>query len=1188
MYISEVTIQKVRELPIGDIVSGKVQLKKNMGLSPFNDEKTPSFSVHPEKNIFHCFSSGKAGDGITFVMETEKLSFQEAIIKLANDHHIEIVYENLSPEQEENMKKEQKEKEALKVFLKFAADQFFVNDIPETWIKSRSLNPEILNKFQVGYTCETNSFFSVAQKAQYSSEIIQKAGLAKEGKNGFFDTYKNRIIFPIHDYRGNAVAFTARIIKDLSEEEKEARKAAGKYIPPKYINSPESIWYKSDHLYGIHKAQNAITKNAKVYLVEGPTDVLRFHQNGVENVVAPCGTALTVNQIKLIKRYTDTVCIVPDSDIAGIQALHRSAELLLTNGLHVSVLLPEKDKDPDEQLKIKTKEQAQSWLHEEQDYISEFLLKTKMEKASVSPKEKSQAIKEMGRVVELLEDETTREIYYEQLVEEWKDFGKYKLEKREKKKEEFQIPKGSKDDFFEFDFFEENSCYYTKERGKKRLVSSFTMQYLYFVETDNDPLYVVKFKNIFGNIHIKALNTDKTTVLGDFKKAIGKLHGSFVFKGNMGHLDSINFKLRRSVNKAIEPSKMGYNPNLKFDVWANGILRNSQFSQPDQYGVVRLLDPIDTIGEFEKIRPETIIELDGKGVFIENSENAFKQIGKEKIEQFIQEKKVNTLRYFYLPPADKTKEPSEEEKYKDEAKFYFQPNKKVDFKRWSRLLLEVYGENTYVMLGYYLMSINHHTIFTQNGNYVPILNLWGTPNNGKSTAARSLLRAFGSNHGDEDGMNVISCSLSGMMEFVDKFRNGMVWFNEFSRELKNDRIKLEMLKGCADGTNRKTRRGGNYQHGSEKNQNGTIISGQDSPSFDPGLHDRVITLKFNGTTKGDEFRLEELIDLQNKGLITQVTADLIAYRTLIEEQYRPTYRTLAQQLSEDLDEEIKKGTIPNIKESRVIKNAISVLAPMKILMDAGLEFPYKFEEAYKNVFKNTLQKISTKAVSDEVSQFFEVIMEAQDIEPGIHYKIQKEKDGVTKLFLRIRAIMPLYRQACIRQQKSPFNESDLKEMLLSHRACKNDENTQEAYKLGFRKKNVEFQGVNSRRTSAIVLNYEILRDLEIEMRWGEYLEDLHEHDDPETQQLVKVPPHLNGKAEDMIYNFLMNCLIPNRGYEIKQLWVIYNMDKKPPIPEDRFRDCVTKYCQEANAMEGNFTYRISGNKIYLEEKQTSI
>ncbi|WP_020534023.1 DNA primase [Flexithrix dorotheae] len=1180
MYISEVTIQKVRELPIGEIVSGKVQLKKNMGLSPFTDEKTPSFSISPSKNIFKCFSSGKAGDGITFIMETEKLSFQEAVIKLAKDHHIEIVYENLSPEQEENLKKEQKEKEALRLFLKFATDQFFANNIPETWIKSRKLDPEILNKFQVGYTCETNSFFSVAKKAQYSSEMIQKAGLAKEGKNGFFDTYRDRIIFPIHDYRGNVVAFTARTIKDLSDEEKEARKAAGKYIPPKYINSPETIWHKGDHLYGIHKAQNTITKNAKVYLVEGSTDVLRFHQHGIENVVAPCGTALTKNQIKLIKKFTDTVCIVPDADPAGMKALHRNAELFIKNGLHVSVLIPERGKDPDDQLKHKTSDQTQSWLHEEQDYISEFLLKTSMEKASSSPKEKVEAMTELGRIVELLEDDTTREVYYEQLVEDWEDFEKYKLKKR-KKQEELDIGEDNREDFFEYGFYEEDNCYYTHDKGKPRRICTFKMEYLYYIETDHIPLYVIRISNTFGNVHIKAYTADETTLASEFKKVIGRLHGRFVFEGTGMHLDKINLKLRGNVKKAIEPQKLGYNVEYDMYIWANGIVKNNHFYTPDKFGVVSIKNKITSLEAFKSISPESVIEINGKEVALQNPSKAIEQLGTDQLDFLIENNKVFTLTFFFLPFANKSKIDTSKKNYKDHKRFEYVPNQEINFHKWSTLMMEVHKENAYILIGYYLMSLNHDIIFGKNSTYIPLLNLWGTPNNGKSTAARSLSRMFGIEHNGHNGMNLSNSTLSGMMEFANKFKNAIIWFDELSRELKNDKGKTEMLKGIADGTERKIRRGGNYNYSNEKNENGTMISGQDSASFDTGLNDRVLVLKFDGSTKGTDEKLAELNEYENKGFTTQITVDLLGYRAEIKKNYLNSFKELSQRLSADLDEEIRKGTIPNIKESRVIKNAISVLAPMKILMDAGLEFPFEFEQAYQNILSNTLQKISIKAVADEVSQFFEVIMGAQDIQPGIHYKIQKEKDGVTKLFLRLRAIMPYYRQACIRQQKHPFNESDLKEMLLSHRACKNGENTPEGYKLGLRTKNVEFIEANIKGTSAIVLNYEILRDLDIEMRWGNYVEDLTAHDDPG----LIVPPHLNGKAKEMVYDFILKTLMPNRGYEIKQLWVIFNMDKTPPMPEDKFRESVSKYCQEANGMEGKFTYRIAEGKIYLEEKQ---
>jgi len=343
--IAQQTIQQIlSRIDIIEIVGGFVKLKKRgtnyLGLCPFHNEKSPSFTVSPAKEIYKCFGCGRSGNTISFLMEHEKYSYAEALRWLAGRYNVEIEEKEVSPE----VRQQQQLAESLFIINAFA-QKFFSNvlfntdegqDIGLSYLKERGFTEEIMQKFQLGYSPDQRDEFArAALAAQYNLEYLQKSGLVVVRDERPMDNYRGRIIFPVHNQTGKIIGFGARIIKTNDRA-------------PKYINTPENeLYVKSKLLYGTYQARQAIDKQDECLLVEGYTDVISLHQAGVENVVASGGTSLTIDQLRLIKKYTKHLTIIYDGDGAGIKAALRGLDMALEESLDVKlVLIPDKE-DPD-------------------------------------------------------------------------------------------------------------------------------------------------------------------------------------------------------------------------------------------------------------------------------------------------------------------------------------------------------------------------------------------------------------------------------------------------------------------------------------------------------------------------------------------------------------------------------------------------------------------------------------------------------------------------------------------------------------------------------------------------------------------------------------------------------------------------------------------------------------------------
>lgn len=394
---------------IVDVVSQFVTLRRRgvnfVGLCPFHDDSSPSFYVSPAKNICKCFACGEGGTAVHFIMKHEQLSYQDALRFLAKKYNIEIEERELTDEQ----KQAYNERESMLILNEYARD-YFVNTLHNhlegksvglSYFKERGFRDDIIRKFQLGYSLEQkDAFTQEAIRNGYKKEFLVKTGLTIEGDNNYMaDRFRGRVMFPVHTLSGKVIAFGGRILKKVENT-------------GKYVNSPESeIYHKSNELYGIYFAKQAITKNDCCYLVEGYTDVISMHQAGIENVVASSGTALTHGQIKLIHRFTKNVTVLYDGDAAGIKAALRGIDLLLEEGMNIKVVLLPDGEDPDSFARKQNAESLDKYIRENEVDFIRFKTQLLLSEAGNDPIKKARLITDIVNSIAVIPDNIIRSVY---------------------------------------------------------------------------------------------------------------------------------------------------------------------------------------------------------------------------------------------------------------------------------------------------------------------------------------------------------------------------------------------------------------------------------------------------------------------------------------------------------------------------------------------------------------------------------------------------------------------------------------------------------------------------------------------------------------------------------------------------------------------------------------------------------
>jgi DNA primase len=462
--ISQTTIDNVFETArVEEVIGDFVVLKKSgsnfKGLSPFSDERTPSFMVSPAKQLWKDFSSGKGGSVVSFLMEHEHFSYPEAIKYLANKYGIEVEETERTDEQKEKAT----QKENLFIVSDYAKEYFHKTllNVEEgkaiglSYFKERGFKQETIEKFSLGYSLDKwDAFTNTAIKKGYQLEFLEKTGLTIVKGEKQFDRFKGRVIFPIQSMSGRTLGFGGRI---LTNDKKAA----------KYLNSPESdIYHKSDVLYGLYQAKSVISKEDNCYLVEGYTDVLQFNQSGIINVVSSSGTALTPNQIRLINRLTKNITVLYDGDDAGLRASIRGIDLILEQGMNVKVCTFPEGEDPDSFAKNNSIEVLKEYLNENSKDFITFKANLLVKEADNDPIKKANTVHEIITSISKIPDDIKKEIYiqecsrlmnieestlYGSLAQKLKKQNKELSKKLQKKSTPFNVIPSEKESFKKVD-----------------------------------------------------------------------------------------------------------------------------------------------------------------------------------------------------------------------------------------------------------------------------------------------------------------------------------------------------------------------------------------------------------------------------------------------------------------------------------------------------------------------------------------------------------------------------------------------------------------------------------------------------------------------------------------------------------------------------------------------------------------
>lgn len=546
--IDKGTVQQILDaVDIVDVVSDFVSLKRRganyVGLCPFHNEKTPSFSVSKSKGICKCFSCGKGGSAVNFVMEHEQISYYEALKYLANKYHIEIKERQLSAAELEA----QSERESMLFINEFACNFFEKNllennegrEIGLSYFYERGINDVSIKKFHLGYSLlESDSLYKATMKEGLSEKYLFETGLCMKSQhgNGGYDRFKGRVMFPVLNLAGKIIAFGGRTLKK---------------DPAKYVNSPESIIYKkSNELYGLFQAKKSIEKNAKCFLVEGYTDVISMVQSGIENVVASSGTSLTEGQIRKIHRFTENVTVLYDGDSAGIKASLRGIDMLLAEGLNIKVLLLPEGEDPDSFARSHSASEFQQYIDENETDFIKFKTKILLEGVESDPIKRSHVVrdivesiavipfmisqniytKECSRLLDIDEQVLAREVAKSVAALKQKEFDNKQRVEREKLKEEYPIDKtlDAQQHNDEIKFSKSNNAHFLRpyEFEVMRFVVRYGMASFCLDDSEHSELTVLEYiqrellvdQISFVNEDIRATFDASVKVLPDFRK----------------------------------------------------------------------------------------------------------------------------------------------------------------------------------------------------------------------------------------------------------------------------------------------------------------------------------------------------------------------------------------------------------------------------------------------------------------------------------------------------------------------------------------------------------------------------------------------------------------------------------------------------------------------------------------------
>jgi DNA primase len=967
-----------------------VQLDRNGKCAcPVHGGKDKNFTV--KDGIATCWSvcGGDSWDAIGLLMKLQNITYPEALEEMARIGRINVEYKGGNrTDMVVEAKAERDKKTMLFDTLKSVANFYFQENYQGVALDvvdcdGRAYAFDTLKKFGVSWTGPLSILGKIASSEKWVvTDLLELGLLRKAADNGnIWDTFQNRIIFPILDERGNVAGFGGR--KMSSDTRKES---------PKYINSAESLVYnKSEILYGLYQNKRDIKDAGFAFLTEGYTDVLTMWENGIKNVVAGCGTALTYKQSKLLARYTDRVVMLYDGDDAGLSAARKATEVLLSVGLHVDIVIMKTD-DPDSFLRQYSKEAFETFIEVEKKDALIWQVMEDYSETDIFRKEKATYL--AADLLIAIESKTKRDEYIATIAKKTKiskkilsDLVKEKDgEKLDKTKNKSQLTPEQQRDIQNYGLYvEKNQYFVSSDIGYSGwAISNFSVRPIMLIIGADRSWRLVEVTNSYGRSFIADIESDAFVEITAFKKEIER-RGNYLYFGKPEMFTRIKSKIYAETQECFPVATLGWH-SAGFWTWGNGISVNGTFKPINEFGIV------------------------------EHGDNKY-----------------------FLPAFAKVKTGSDDEEnhFEDEKEMIYVEGKSVSFNEWTRHMTEVHGNNGMMGVAYYCASLYRDIIYNKF-NYFPHLNLFGPPGAGKSFMAWSIQAMYGK---PKTPFHLVQGTNVGFFRRLAKVRNGISWFDEYSNDVPFQRI--EALKAAYDGVG--------HEKGDRDNANNVtrtkvksacIVSGQQQPTQDVALFKRCISLNFPRFEKSDErdTKGRALRDIEQTHRLSQITGMLNKFRPQVEEEFARTFDEVRGEVSPLL-----KGN--KTVEDRILNNHLIPLSIFKLLSQ-NLEFSFSYEAFKDFILANIIEQSAAISNQDELSvwwKMFQFLCETGMLKHNEDFIVQRceslttmQKGGKgtesrkfneerTVLFVRFEKAHALYLEYHKRQYtKNGLPESSLK------------------------------------------------------------------------------------------------------------------------------------------------------------------
>lgn len=904
---------------IGRVVDLKKQGVNLVGCCPFHAEKSPSFVVSPRKNNYVCFGCGAKGDVLKFLMDYRKLSFVEAVEELAKEVGQQVEYDSSRSETQAEYQARKAERETLRETLEKVARFFVPKPLPEhvaPWtveVDGRTYSSKTLEHFGVGFH-ERSVVFKYRELEELTVPALVAAGVLKPStkRDGHFETFAGRSIYTIHDEQGRAIAFAGRKQKDAPVES------------PKYINSDESpVYSKANTLYGLHQAAPHIRKADRVIVVEGYTDCLTLYDHGICNVVATCGTALTEQHARKLARYTDNVTLLLDGDAAGLAATARAVEVLAEFvNVRVALLTIDEPKpgqiiktDPDEFCRKHGEFVLRCFLEVAADGII-WACMAHWDKTDVVAQQS--ALRTAGRILAKM-DAVQRGLYIKKLCERG-NMGSVKAELQGEIDSCLAAQTSSKvwekneeDSITTYGVFERGRCYFSPsgQPGVGIPLSNFVVASMTLVVGAKDSERIIEIQHKSGHSITARIDSECFTNFNQFQAWV-ESQGQYYFHDGGANAWG---RIRRFVMdrmKTVYPiTKLGWHQE-GFWVWKNGITAGGKFIPVGQGGLV-----------------------DHEGV------------------------------YYMLTAAVNLQNTKADDGPRGRASTYFAFNElqaKPDFARFGSLMQQAYGKKAVLGLGYVMAALFRDVVHEQE-DFFPMLNIFGSPGTGKNKYFEMLIALWGVGGRFFDLTNTTSKALPRLFA---QTTNAVVWLDEYRSELDDEMHAI--LTNAYNGAGRSMAAyTGNTETNSFEVTSAVMISGEHRPTRRMALYTRCIAQETHSTEFDAETTAayEACRDVARSGALTHVVADLLRYRSAVQEGFPDAFREQRGAL--------KMALSGQKVEDRLVGNYAVLCAVAALLESAGFALPFRLEILQDEAYKGILHQSQIIGSEDPLSTFWRIV-----------------------------------------------------------------------------------------------------------------------------------------------------------------------------------------------------------------------